>query len=161
MGENDNEQGISRRTAIRGAAATAAAVALGASKANGDDTPSPKCTTNVYTDEAGTVFQILAFWMAVTNPSLPRPLTAGDAVGQAALAKYLCWDPTDKYFQKAYDHVANNQLVYSMIVEEFKNIEQSLNYTPGECPKHLETLAQVAMLTPPVPAVDNAKKVKH
>jgi hypothetical protein len=158
MGDNDREQGISRRTAIRGAVAAAAAIALGGSKANGAD--KANCSSTVYTDEQTTVFQMLAFWIAVTNPALPRPLKAGDAVGQGVLAAYLCWDPTDTYFKKAYDHVANNQAIYALIVDEFRNIEQILNYTPGECPKHLETLVQVAMLAPPVPSVDKLKP-KH
>jgi hypothetical protein len=130
-----HELGLSRRGLIQGAACTAITVAGLKSIAFGQAAQPPGST-----DERDTVISALAFWVAVTNPALPKIdyQTLADVSGL----------PNNAALQKAVDRVKQQAQLYSNIVDEFTQIEKILSYGPGECPKHFNTLQQIAGLKP-------------
>jgi hypothetical protein len=129
--------GISRRKMMQGlgtgiVAAGSIPELLAKSTASSKGAPS---------DERDTMFSILAFWVAVTNPALSLPTdyaTMADITGL----------PQDDVLKKAVDWVNKHTDSYKQIVRKFTDLEKILGYGPGECPKHLATLKQIAALKP-------------
>jgi hypothetical protein len=136
--KKDGSRGISRRKMMQG---------FGAGVLVAGSIPELLAKSNVLLrpvpgDEKTEVFRILAFWVAVTNPALPRPTTTAAMAGITGLIQ-------DDVLKKAVDWVNQHSDFYNQINTEFINLERILGYGPGECPKSVDTLKQIAALKPP------------
>jgi hypothetical protein len=131
---------------MRGTVAATAALAVASIPSRGKAAATP--TLNPPKDEHPDVFEVLTLWVALTNPQLPRPLKPDDAATLKYLAEVTML-PNGAYLKAAYNRAAQNPNIYDPIVAEFKTFEKLVNYNPGECPKSIDTLNQIAQQTPP------------
>jgi hypothetical protein len=133
----ERERVITRRKVMQGMGAGMLAVGsvpelLARSSASGQEPT---------TEEKDTLFGVLTFWVAVTNPTMSLPTTS------ARIAELTTF-PDDEVLKAAVDYVNSRAADYKNISKEFLKLEKFFKYGPGECPKELNTLKQMSALKP-------------